>query len=409
VPWSLPASLYTDPAAFEREQALIFANTWQWIGRSEQVRTPTSFLTGSIAREPVVVSRDRAGTLHAFSGSCRHRGGPVAGGAGDAAALRCRYHGWTYRLDGTLAHAPGVPDATGCDLPRFHVAEWHGHVFVFLGSNPTSLAEVMAPLDRWAANYALDELHFDHRDTYELDCNWKTYIDNSQEGYHIPFVHPMLNTALDLHSYRQECDGLATRQIAPFSTDSSGRGGADDLDLFRLISPIRDGLVADETQSSMFINVFPNFVVNLHPDHVVTEVIEPVDAEHARIHLDYWFDGTPSGRLGRIVRRIVDTGVTDAPSTPGGRFDQIARRLTDWATATPPRHGAQRWFQRDLGPELARALNIYYTDQAQHQDNEITATTQRGIRAPSFDGGPLSPTRENTVAHFHELVRRFLA
>ena len=400
--------MYTDPVVFERELPLVFANTWQWLGRSEQVREPGSFVTGTVAREPVVVSRDRSGALHAFSGACRHRGGPVAEGSGEAAALRCRYHGWTYRLDGTLLHAPAVPDATGCDLPRFHVDEWHGHLFVFLGENPPALADVLAPVDAWSANYALDDLRFDHRDSYDLDCNWKTYIDNSQEGYHIAFVHPMLSTALDLHGYRQECDGLCTRQVAPFSIDSAGRGGADDLDLFRQISPLRHGLSGEETTASMFINVFPNFVVNLHPDHVVTEVIEPVDAEHSRIHLDYWFDGKPSGRLGRVVRRIVGTGVTDAPSTPGGRFDQIARRATDWATEDPPRRRVQRWFQDDLGPELARALNIYYTDQAQHEDNEITAAAQRGIRAPSFTGGPLSPTREDAVAHFHDLVRQYV-
>jgi choline monooxygenase len=400
--------MYTDPSAYDRDIESIFAATWQWFARSAQVNAPGAFVTGTVGREPVVVTRDREGSLHALSGACRHRGGPVAVGAGEAMALRCRYHGWTYRLDGTLAHAPAVPDTTGCDLPRFHVDEWHGHVFVHLGAAPPRLDEVMAPVTRWSAHYDLDALVFDHRDSYDLDCNWKTYIDNSHEGYHIPFVHPMLNSALDMRHYRQECEGLCTRQVAPFSEESGARGGADDLDLFRQISPTRAGLVGEEASASMFINVFPNFVVNLHPDHVVSEVIEPVDAEHSRIHLDYWFDGQPSGRLGRVVRRVVNTGVTDAPSTPGGRFDQLARVATDWATAEPPRWRVQRWFQRDLGPELARALNIYYTDQAQHQDNDITAAAQQGLRAPSFTNGPLSPTREDTVAHFHDLVREHL-
>jgi len=408
MPRSLPAALSTDPAVFEQELERIFAATWQWVGRSAQVGAPGSFLTGTVGREPVVVARDRAGSLHAFSGACRHRGGPVAEGTGQAGALRCRYHGWTYRLDGTLAHAAGLDDPTGCALATFAVDEWHGHLFVHLGPSPAPLADVLAPLERWVADYGLDELHFDHRDSYDLDCNWKTYVDNSQEGYHIAFVHPMLATALDLHRYRIDCDGLVTRQVAPFSTDSGGRGGADDLELFRLISPAREGLVGEETAASMFINVFPNFVVNLHPDHVVTEVIEPVDAQRSRIHLDYWFPGRPSGRLGRIVRRIVATGVTDAPSTPGGRLDELARRAAEAATRTPPRARWQRWFQEQLGPELARALNIYYTDQAQHEDVEITAAAQRGIRAPSFRGGPLAPVPEQAVAHFHRLVRDHL-
>ena len=104
---SLSAHLYTDPAVCERESQLIFERTWQWFGVADRVANPGSFIAGPVGREPIVVTRDRDGNLHAFSGVCRHRGGPVAEGGGVTSALRCRYHGWTYRLDGPRAGDAG--------------------------------------------------------------------------------------------------------------------------------------------------------------------------------------------------------------------------------------------------------------------------------------------------------------
>jgi phenylpropionate dioxygenase-like ring-hydroxylating dioxygenase large terminal subunit len=104
--WTLPASVYVDPAALPREFERIFAHTWQPVGRREQVKNPGEYFTTTVAGEPLLVVRGNGGELRAFYNVCRHRAGPPAEGCGTRKVFRCGYHGWTYGLDGGLIAAP---------------------------------------------------------------------------------------------------------------------------------------------------------------------------------------------------------------------------------------------------------------------------------------------------------------
>ena len=134
---TLNAKAYSRPDIFERERREVFARAWMIIGHVAEVREPGSFTTGEIGGEPVVVVRDQDGTLRAFSNICRHRAARLAEGRGDCGkVLRCPYHGWTYRLDGTLAAMPegrGFGEDFDRDqvrLPQFQVTELGGLVWV---------------------------------------------------------------------------------------------------------------------------------------------------------------------------------------------------------------------------------------------------------------------------------------
>src|SRR5205085_8326874 len=102
---TIPARLYNDPVYLELEQERIFARTWQLVGRAEQVAEAGEYFTAEIAGEAIVVVRDRD-TLRGFHNICLHRAGPVAFGCGKRQTLQCKYHGWTYTLDGQLLKAP---------------------------------------------------------------------------------------------------------------------------------------------------------------------------------------------------------------------------------------------------------------------------------------------------------------
>jgi hypothetical protein len=187
----------------------VFGRTWQLAGRADQVREAGQYFTATIGDEPVLVVRGatRAARdverLPPSRRSDRKR-------RGKRPVLQCGYHGWTYSLDGRLARTPefeGVEefDRATCALPQFQVDVWNELVFVNLDPAAESLADFLGELDRRHAAARLQRLPSRAADkVWELDCNWKVYVDNYLEGYHIPIVHPGLFRELDYANYRTE-------------------------------------------------------------------------------------------------------------------------------------------------------------------------------------------------------------
>src|SRR5471030_298317 len=194
---TIPARWYTDPAMLEGERHSVFGRTWQAVGRTDSVAAPGSYFGCEIAGEPVLVVRGRDGCLRAFSNVCRHRGSLLAEGHGHGEVIRCPYHGWTYALDGSLFGQPEFESVEDWDrsqvcLPRFQVAEWGPFVFVNQDPDAPPLDEVLGAIPAEIARIgcAIDRLRFSYRRDYTIACNWKVYIDNYLEGYHLPTAHP---------------------------------------------------------------------------------------------------------------------------------------------------------------------------------------------------------------------------
>ena len=139
-----------------------------------------------------------------------------------ANVIRCPYHAWTYSLDGRLLSQPefeGVEDwnrASVC-LPEFRVEIWGPFVFVNLDRHAPALLEVFGsiPVDIAAMGCPVEKLHYSDRRDYVIQCNWKVYIDNYLEGYHLPAAHPSLFRELDYQQYRVETHRHYSSQIAP--------------------------------------------------------------------------------------------------------------------------------------------------------------------------------------------------
>jgi len=156
--WTLASRFYTDPHILEIEREKIFRRTWQLVGTLDQacgeaivpgagtvegkkvkrtISDPESYFTADVAGEPIIVVRDKAGTLRAFSNVCRHRAGPIALGSGCKNVLRCQYHGWTYTLDGRLIGTPDVEgveffDRSAMGMVPLRLATWEKSIFVNL-------------------------------------------------------------------------------------------------------------------------------------------------------------------------------------------------------------------------------------------------------------------------------------
>src|SRR5262249_30182300 len=154
---------YTDPALYELERTRIFGRTWQPVGRLEQVRNAGDYFTSSVAGTPIVVVRDRAGGLRAFYNVCRHRAGPVAVGCRTRQSLTCRYHGWTYGLDGCLLNTPEFDGVVGFDkkdsgLLPLSVDTFGPIVFVHMGQDAPPLRSLLGRIPEETARFALERM-----------------------------------------------------------------------------------------------------------------------------------------------------------------------------------------------------------------------------------------------------------
>jgi choline monooxygenase len=203
-----PAEWYHDPELYALEQERIFARTWQLVALTPDVEEPGAYTTVVAGEREFLLVRDLDGRLRAFHNVCLHRAGRVVEGAGQGRLLQCRYHGWTYRLDGTLNRAPGMDrapgfDAADCRLREVAVAVWPPFVFLnpdpdaqpldaFLGSVPARVADLGMDL----TGVAGEQSFLVHERT--LACNWKLAVENSLECYHCPTVHPTLAATVDL-------------------------------------------------------------------------------------------------------------------------------------------------------------------------------------------------------------------
>ncbi|MDQ3585645.1 MAG: Rieske 2Fe-2S domain-containing protein [Acidobacteriota bacterium] len=273
-----PSRWYTDPSILEQEKTKVFARTWQLAGRVEQVAQPGDYFTAQIADEPIIVVCGADGQVRALSNVCRHRAGPVADGAGTRRQFKCGYHGWTYALDGRLV---GTPEFAGVEcwskeangLPEFEVETWGGLVFVKIDSGEPTLAEMLEDLpSRATVARESERMKLAARKDWFIDCNWKVYVDNYLEGYHIPVVHPSLNRELDYSRYRTETAAYYSLQHSPIKR--------------------AERLRVDETAAqneAQFFWVFPNLMLNVYPDNYSTNLIIPLGPERTLTVFDWFF------------------------------------------------------------------------------------------------------------------------
>ena len=265
---TLPASWYHDPEVYERERAALFGREWLMIGRAGQLRSAGDYIAADLCGWNVLVITGHDGEVRAFHNVCRHRAGPlVDNGAGRCRTLVCRYHGWSYELDGQLKRARDFGDA---DLPvdelgllPVSVAVWRGLVFVNLDPDASPLLDALGSFVAECEPFAMEELQFSHQVGHEVAANWKTYADNYMEGYHIPFVHPRLNKEVDARRYRVEVGDRYCSHTAP----------------------ARDGSLT----SGKWLWRFPNLAINLYPDGMNVERFLPLGPRRTRIVYDYFF------------------------------------------------------------------------------------------------------------------------
>ncbi len=279
--WTLEAKYYIDPAVLAVERERIFSRTWQCVGWAEQVARPGQYFTFDLAGEPLLVVRGSDGVLRGFYNVCRHRAGPPAEGRGERKAFRCGYHGWTYSLDGKLLNAPEMEGVADFDHDRFglapiHVGDWGGLIFANLSNHPEPLTDSLGMLPQQAAKFQLDKMRFFERRDYVMACNWKTYVDNYMEGYHLPSVHLSLNRELDYGAYVVELFAHHSLQYSPI------RAAADSRATDRRYPDSQGDLRAE------YYWIYPNWMINCYPDNMSLNIVLPLGPEKC-VAIFAWF------------------------------------------------------------------------------------------------------------------------
>jgi choline monooxygenase len=195
---NLPGVCYTSPEWYQREIEQIFMREWLCVGRANQIPRPGDYVTCDIAGEPVLVVRGNDSVVRAFSNVCRHRASVVASGEGSCRAFRCPYHRWTYDLSGRLLATPGrrTPmdeaedfDGSSIGLVPVKLEMWGGFLFINFDERSLSLLSWLGELPDIFANYRLDEMVTTRRITWSVECNWKVFMENSIEEYHVETLH----------------------------------------------------------------------------------------------------------------------------------------------------------------------------------------------------------------------------
>jgi Rieske 2Fe-2S family protein len=290
---TLPQRYYTDPECFQREMEAVWFDMWLCAGRANQIPNPGNYFVRRVANASIVILRDEQGKVRAFHNVCRHRGTLLCKedhGALAGRRIQCQYHAWTYRLDGTLENAPHMEKVEGfceADYPLNAVAAdvWDGHIFINLSPRPTPFAEHLTSLADKFRPWRMEELELVERRVYQLKANWKLIIQNYSECLHCPIAHPLLQK----HSHYMSGDNeppqptyLGGRMDLRDGVKSLTMNGASS----RCCLP---GLDAADQRRVYYYCLLPNFLLNLHPDYMLTFTLWPRAVDQTEILCEWHF------------------------------------------------------------------------------------------------------------------------
>jgi len=299
---TLPGRLYHDPAIHQRELRDIFSKMWLCVGREEDIEKPGDFLTRTVGRESVIVVRDAASRINAFHNVCRHRGSRLVtepSGSGLKNFL-CPYHAWTYGLDGELRVAPHMEEARNFDrtqfgLNRVRLERWDGFLFINFSAGGPGLLEHLGEMATKFSRFKMGGLRCGKRISYSVDTNWKMLCENYSECYHCALIHPELNkvshyTSGEIDLINQAAVGgwMELRKEEYETMSLSGKSNR----------PPFKGLPSEDLRRIHYYIIYPNMLLSLHPDYVMTHVIWPQEVGRCDVVCEFLFDADEVRRPG---------------------------------------------------------------------------------------------------------------
>jgi phenylpropionate dioxygenase-like ring-hydroxylating dioxygenase large terminal subunit len=365
---SLPPELYWRPEVWALEIERIFRREWFCVARVDQLASPGDWIAAEIAGEPLVVTRDRTGALHALSRICRHRNMDLLYGAaarsGHGNQLQCPYHRWAYDLDGKLRGAPMMDgseafEPAACSLPAFPLAVWHGFVFVSLDPEAAPLAPRLRPIECILGQIDMSGWRIAGSVPWgEAPVNWKIAFENFAEFYHHIGVHhatlqplwPAARVSFDASDNDELIVGRMN--VNP----DVATGWEDGYPIQPIALPPISGLTPEQRSQTVVYGVFPLFGLVVGPESAI------------------WFEWTATG-------------------------PELHR--TDIHVVVPPESLTAPGFETRLQGLLHGARVV------QDEDGAANAGVQASAKSPHATRGPLAPI-EGTLLQFQRYLARRL-
>jgi len=334
-PETLAAALYRDAQTYARERERVFARSWLLLGHESQLAEPGAVVAATIADYPVLAVRGDKG-IRAFHNVCRHRAGPLApdGESQCEGFLVCRYHGWRYALDGRLASARDFGKADGFDPRQYGLIPlqcetWNGFVFVNVHEDAPPLAASVEPLTARAQKFPFERFRYTGVSSHLLKCQWKTYVENYLEGYHIPLVHPELSAEIEPGSYSVE---------------------VDDPVVFHHATP-RNGSSVD----GMWGFLWPNLAINVYADGVMMERVVPEGHDRTRLDYLYFFDKSASRERFEAAMTLSDATTAQDVWICEAVQKNLDAGIYDKGRLSPKHEQGVAWFQNRVRTALGNA------------------------------------------------------
>lgn len=281
---ALAPHYYCAEDIFHAENKRILAPSWQLVAPAESVKGGGDLVTREVGGVPILVVRTGDGALNGFYNICPHRAGPLATcDQRGTKRLRCRYHGWIYDHEGNLRTAPEMQGAEGFDrdtirLDPVDVHEWGGLIFARAGDGP-SFSDIFAGIDVIVVGDVLRNMVHHTARLYDVAANWKVYIDNFLEGYHLPLVHPGLTQLVDYADYKTELGRYWSLQRSP--VEESGPYAAGE---------------------GLYFFIYPNTMLNIMPGRLQTNRVVPTGLESCRVEFDFYYAPGAEGRASEDLR-----------------------------------------------------------------------------------------------------------
>lgn len=191
---ALDQAFYTDEDIYQRDIEKVYLKSWIYAGHLSEIPRVGDWFLFEMAGESVIIVRTEPNDVSALLNVCRHRGSKIClEKKGCSKKLVCRYHGWSYSLDGRLHAAPHMPenfDKSGIKLKKIHTGILEGMIYVNFSGDPASFEPVRTGLRDCLKPYGLEKARVAHRQSYSIDANWKLSVENYTECYHCAPSHP---------------------------------------------------------------------------------------------------------------------------------------------------------------------------------------------------------------------------
>ena len=365
----LPNECYMSDEYIKIERKKLFEEKWSVIGVASSTPNVGDVRPFDLLDIPLIVLRDKYNKIRVFHNVCSHRGFKLVQNSEKFKKfIRCPYHSWSYNLEGELISTPHIggvgkheiedfdKSCNGLKEVRSHI--WMDLIFVNISRKAEPFEEFIKPLDtRWSEFLSKEDRELIRHPTdhgyfqFKVKSNWKFAIENYCESYHLPWVHPGLNSYSKIEDH-YHIQGLPNRFAGQGTVVYNPRFEGNEK------FPCFPNWPKDKENIAEYIALFPNVMLGIHKDHYYAYWLEPINHEYTLEHMEIYYVGEEAAN--------------------SNKFKSL------------------------------REQNHKQWEDIQKEDVDIIQGMQIGRNSPVYNGGNFSPVMDNPTHHFHKWVAQNL-